>query len=264
MWLVPKISVLFITYNRLITLRPTFEAFLANTDYPRDRLELICCDDGSPREVQAELRAMPFDVHCLPTKRRGLGANTNQGLHAATGDYILQLQDDWVCEGPADYLMRAIDSLASEAELGMLILFEHPSVLPVRRTVATRYGALRIYDNCVDRQVAVVGQHAYTDQPHIKRRMFHEQLGPYREGVPMWEMELEFSRRVNAQSSIFIGDLVGLNAFRNIGEAHSYNWPWKKRVQKALDGTATGRVILNSAKAVYRTARSLTQRKNGR
>jgi hypothetical protein len=35
----------------MVTLRPTFEAFLANTDYQRDRLEQICYDDYSPPAV---------------------------------------------------------------------------------------------------------------------------------------------------------------------------------------------------------------------
>ena len=41
----PKISVTFVTYRRVATLRTTLESFLAVTDFPRDRLELIVCDD---------------------------------------------------------------------------------------------------------------------------------------------------------------------------------------------------------------------------
>src|SRR5262249_49763442 len=129
----PRISVLFITYNRLVTLRPTLESFLANTDYLRDRLELIVCHDCSPAPVQQELRRMPFDVHCLGAKRAGLGANVNQGLRTASGDLILQMQDDWECLGPPDYLHRAAAALKAVADAGMVILNQHPMPLTVRR-----------------------------------------------------------------------------------------------------------------------------------
>ncbi len=234
--MLPKVSVLIVTYNRMVTLQPTFESFFANTEYPRERLELICCDDSSPPDVQSALRAMPFDVYCLATKQRGLGANVNQGLRAATGDLILQLQDDWVCRGPADYLLRAVAALEAASEVGMLIMNRHPNPLPVRDLRPFDHGVLRIFDNRPEVRVEMVGQHAYTDWPHLKRRSFHDHLGPYAEGVPMWDMELDFSSRANSQTNTFIADIEGLDVFEHIGEAHSYNWPWKKRVASFVSG----------------------------
>ena len=80
----PKISAVFVTYNRLETLRPTFDTFLATTDYPRDRLELVVADDSSRPEVQAEIRKMPFDVLALSERNNGIGANVNNGIRAAS------------------------------------------------------------------------------------------------------------------------------------------------------------------------------------
>lgn len=230
----PAISVLFITYNRLVTLKPTLEAFLARTDYPRDRLELIVCDDCSPPAVQEELRLMPFDVHCLAAKRGGLGANANQGLKAASGDLILQMQDDWECLGPPGYLQHAASALESAPDVGMVILNQHPMPLPVRRRQAFDGGALRIYDNKPHVRVNMVAEHAYTDWPHLKRRAFHDTLGLYQEGTPMWEAELEFSRRVNAQTNSFIADVEGMNVFAHIGAEHSYNVSSKKLLAKKI------------------------------
>lgn len=214
----------------MVTLRPTFESFFANTDYPRERLELICCDDCSPPNVQAELKAMPFDIHCFSTKRRGLGANVNQGLKVASGDLILQLQDDWECQGPRDYLRRAAIALGEVHEVGMVILKRYPNPLPIREFRQFKRGRLRIFDNRPQVLIERVGEHAYTDWPHLKRRSFHDLLGLYAEDVPMWRMELDFSRRANAQTATFIADLEKLDVFRHIGEEYSYNMPWKKRI----------------------------------
>lgn len=251
----PKISVLFITYNRMVTLRPTFQSFIANTEYPRDRLELICCDDCSPKEVQAELLAMPFDIHCLAKKRKGLGANVNQGLRAASGDLILQLQDDWGCQGPADYLRRAVAAIDTVPDVGMVILKRHPNPLPVREFRAFNQSRLRIFDNRPNVQITTVGEHAYTDWPHLKRRSLHDRLGLYAEGVPMWEMELDFSRRFNAQADVFVADIEGLDAFEHIGEAYSYNWPWKKRVIHIADKFWASRALMNGSRSFLKRIR---------
>lgn len=250
--LMPRVSVLFITFNRIVTLRPTLSSFLASTDYPRDRLELICCDDCSPAFVQAELEAMPFDVHCLSKKRRGLGANVNQGLRAASGELILQIQDDWECRGPADYLRRAVASLQAAPEVGMVILNRHPNPLPVRGFHTFEHGMLRVFDNRPSVAISRVGEHAYTDWPHLKHRSFHEKLGLYAEGIPMWEMELEFSRRANAQTETFIADIEGMDVFEHIGEAYSYNRPWKKRVIRWVSGMPVAGPFLYRIRKYFR------------
>src|SRR5882724_7457369 len=94
----PLVSVLFITYKRVHLLRRTLEAFLANTSYPN--LELVVTDDASSSTMQEEISKLPFHRHILGKKRRGMGANSNEGLRRCTGDYILFLQDDWECMGP--------------------------------------------------------------------------------------------------------------------------------------------------------------------
>src|SRR5262249_61884577 len=105
-------------------------------------------------------------------------------------------------------------------------------------------------------RVDLVGQHAYTDWPHLKRRAFHDLIGPYQEGTRMWESELDFSRRVNAQTTTLIGDIDNLDAFRHIGQAHSYNWSWHKWVAAALEHLPAGRAVLSG----LMTARKLVCR----
>lgn len=191
----PKISVVFITYNRMITLRPALESILAQTDYPRERLELIVADDCSSDDVQQEIRALPFDIFALGTKRGGLGANTNRGLRAATGDFILHLQDDCVCMGPPNYLRRAVSAIKRIPEVGLLILWDRDlTQFMVRDSILTPDDSILIYDNDPTREIRTSADHCYSDLPHLKSRAFIEALGPYKEVPQMWKTELDFCR----------------------------------------------------------------------
>ena len=179
----------------------------------------------------------------------------NQGLQAASGDLILQLQDDWDCQGPSDYLRRAVAAIDTVPEVGMVILKRHPNPLPVKQFIACNQERLRIFDNRPKVEIVTVGEHAYTDWPHLKRRSLHHRLGHYAEGVPMWEMELDFSRRFNAQIDVFVADIEGLDAFEHIGEAYSYNWPWKKRVTHIASKFWASRALMNGSRSLSRRIR---------
>lgn len=255
----PMVSVVFVTFNRLVTLRPTLESFLSATDYPRDRLELIVADDASPADVQAQLRAMPFDVFRLSSRRGGMGANTNRGLAAATGDFVLQLQDDWECCGPRDYLHKAIEAMEAAPDCGMVLLRPSPNSPPLLRSIDLPTAQLRLYANRPEAPPGSVNDHAYSDWPHLKRREFIKAVGPYREDCPMWDTELDYSRRVNAQVRWFVADLPQVDAFRHIGEAYTYNWPWKKRVERIVRKVPGGAAFMGFYRVVFR--RPLSKRR---
>jgi GT2 family glycosyltransferase len=104
----------------LIFLIRTYESFLANTDYPREKLELILCDDGSPFEIQEDMKKLKFDKYLFAKKNDGMAKNVNKGILAANGEYILQLQDDWFCKGPSDYLKLGVRALKENPELGLI------------------------------------------------------------------------------------------------------------------------------------------------
>lgn len=44
--------------------------------------------------MQQEMKKLDFDKFLLSRKNEGMGKNTNKGLIAVTGDYIVQLHDD--------------------------------------------------------------------------------------------------------------------------------------------------------------------------
>ena len=240
----PKVSVVVITYNRLITLRPTIASFLRHTDYPRELLELILTDDGSPEAVQSELRRLPFDKFCLSKKRSGLGANTNRGLEAATADFILHLQDDWECCGPSDYLRKAVSILQARPDIGLLTLHRHDS-LPTPTEVAEVEGeTLRIFSGIADASEAASGRYAYSDRPHLKTRAFMGGMGRYNEKLNVAFTEVDFCRRFAGQDRVALADLNGKAFFLNIGEEHSYNWPWKKRVESWITRLPGGEMAM--------------------
>jgi hypothetical protein len=135
-------------------------------------------------------------------------------------------------------------------DLGMLILNQHPAKLPVRSLRLVESDTIRVYDNNPHRPVRMVGEHAYTDWPHIKRRSFVDEIGPYKEGVKMWETELDFSRRVNVQTRYFVADIAGTNVFEHIGADLSFNTgPWKTRMAKRIKKLPLGNALLEWCRA---------------
>ena len=243
----PKVSVVFVTYNRLQTLRPTLDAFVRLTDYPRDRLELIVTDDGSPEPVQRAIRTMPFSVYSFAGEGGDLGANQNRGIAAARGDYVLHLQDDQICHGPRDYLRRAVSILQSAPNIGMLLLFHHTGTPAIREIQKIAENEVTIYANEPTRRINVVGEHAYSDRAHLKRRSFIQMIGPYKERVSMWECELDYSQRVNAQITFFVAEVYGLNVFEHVGTEFSFNTGnLKTRIGRQLDKMPFGRALVRS------------------
>lgn len=219
----PLVSVLFITFDRIETLEPTVHSFISNTDYPRERLQLVVADDASRDEVQERIRDLPFDTFVLSQRNGGIGRNTNLGLAACAGSYVLQLQDDWLCEGPQDYLKRAVRSLDAIEDVGLLLLKQHPGQLPVREDLASAGDTVRIFDHALERTIRFVGENAYSDWPHLKKRTFIDTAGPYAEHLRMSDTELDYARKVNAQTRYYVAQIMGLDVFRHIGGDLSHN-----------------------------------------
>jgi GT2 family glycosyltransferase len=219
----PKISIVIVSYERLSTLQITLASLLNETDYPRDRLEVIVADDGSGQQVLDAIKKLSVDKIVIGGPRSGLGANVNRGIAAASHDFILQIQDDWECVGPPDYLRQALNIFNLRPEVGMVLMNAHPKDLPTKSNHRIDDYTVKVHVNRPKRLITMVGKHAYTDWPHLKTKAFIEEIGPYKEKVPMWETELDYSRRVNSQSSWFIAEVTGAAAFRHIGENLSFN-----------------------------------------
>jgi glycosyltransferase involved in cell wall biosynthesis len=220
----PLITVLIITYRRPEHLRHTVEKLLETTTYPRECLQLTICDDASPPDVQAAIKSLPADTFLLGNKNRGMGHNTNKGLLAADGDFILHLQDDWQCDGPGDFLEVCLELFDERPDVYFVRLrsaHEGPHEVHVMRSGRVAH----IYEGG---SIAADGGYVYTDNPHLKRRAFHERLGLYIEGKSMPRTELEFCRRFDKQQECKIAWIEGYSVFVHTGADCSFN-PLQRR-----------------------------------
>lgn len=214
----PLVSVIFITYNRLEQLKNTLYTFISKCNYPN--LELIICDDGSFSNIQEEIRKMKFDVFLLADKNQGLGRNTNKGLEAANGEFILQLQDDWDFIGNPSFIESSISYMQNNPEVGIIRYYKGGETFAVN-TNKLNYIAIG----------HKTGINGYSDTPHLKKRQVHEKLGYYLEDVTMIKMELDFLERWN-KNSIFKSVLYEMDdLFIHTGAEHSFN-PFQLRQQR--------------------------------
>jgi hypothetical protein len=229
----PLVSVLFITYKRCEMLERTLRSFRENTNYPN--LQLVIADDGSGPEIQARIRELPADVFALMPKNRGLGANNNHGIRSCAGKYILMIQDDWLCRGPADYLSNAIAVLEANPQIG-IINFAGAPHLPdhAQRLQGSNEPC---YVTPVPFQGSSKEEFLYSDQPHIQTREALDYIGPYKEDRDMEECEIDYNRRWKDQTRFGTAVFPSyyMRVFTNEGEAHSFRTTrFRYKVQGAL------------------------------
>lgn len=213
----PLVSVLFLTYERVHLLRRTLESFVRNTDYPH--LELVVSDDGSSTAVQEDIRDMPFDKVVLAPRNRGSGSNYNAGQRACSGEYLLFLQDDWECQGPAGYLRDAVKALQAHPKIGLVRFYGLDTGVNAVRPIDED-----LFEIQKPERVTSANRHVYSDTPHLKSRALIEAVGEYREGVPTEQCELEYQDRFLQQDrfcAAFLPQYMN-RVFVHIGEAESF------------------------------------------
>lgn len=223
----PLISVLFITYKRIELLKQTYESFLANTDYPREKLELILCDDGSPSSVQEEMKKLKFDKYLFSKKNEGMAANVNKGILAATGEFILQLQDDWLCKGPKDYLKLSIKALEDNLEMGLIRYRLGISYLYSIKSFNNNQNEIGILSRDQKDKILSVNHRKdtflYSDNPHLKRKEIHNKLGLFKSFNNMAKTEIDFCLRFNNSNLFSVGYIIGYEeVFAHIGGTESF------------------------------------------
>lgn len=95
----PSISVILPTYNRCEVVRQTLLQ-LAAQDYPPDLVEILVCDNSSdptPAMVLEVAASARVAVRLVSSNERLPAVKRNQGLHLATGDLVIFMNDDvWV------------------------------------------------------------------------------------------------------------------------------------------------------------------------
>lgn len=212
----PLVSVVFITWKRFDLLKPTVESFLRNTDYPN--LELVISDDGSGPEIQAQIRTLPAHKFSLPEKHGGLGANNNNGLRLCTGNYILMIQDDWLCHGPSDYLKNAVAVMETNPQVGILNFAgaPHPADrnMPLKGSTEPCFVTPKPYED------GRFEYFLYCDQPHLRSRAALDYVGLYAEKRDMEQCEIDYNHRWKTQTKFLTAVFPAyyMRVFSNEGE----------------------------------------------
>jgi GT2 family glycosyltransferase len=173
----PRVTLAILAYNRRDALRDTLHRMLEELDYPADRLEPIVVDNAST-DGTVEMLAAEFPQARVMRSERNLGAPAwNRAFAAATGDWVLILDDDCHLEPPD--LARAV--AAAEANDADLVSFR------VRSGVEPGYRFDEAY---------ATGLLSYWGCAALLSRRAVEVVGGYDPNIFIWGNELELTMRL--------------------------------------------------------------------
>ncbi|MGR4973774.1 glycosyltransferase [Pseudomonas sp. LARHCG127] len=117
---VPKVSVVVLTYNNLELTKACLDSLLTQSQYPN--LEIIVVDNHSSDQTPAFLTAWadghPDRIVILNQDNKGFAAGNNLGLAAASGDYLVILNNDTVVT--AGWIKGLIRHLQDHKEIGII------------------------------------------------------------------------------------------------------------------------------------------------
>ena len=216
------LSIVIVTYNRSELLAEVVSA-LRDAGVPLGySYEIVVADDCSTGEHRRRIDNMREVRIVRARHNQGWGANANSGCANARAEYVLQLQDDWRFVCNADRLADAFEFLRRNSDIGIVQLTRVGTDLPVERRTFGRE-SFRVFRNDRCPWARACGVRPYSDQPHLKRRKFVEEIGGYLEGVPMTQCESEFKRRVANQSRWKVAMMEGEPCFIHLGEGVSFN-----------------------------------------
>lgn len=223
------LSFLFISYARTDLLQIAIESLrsqlnlgtLSGLNY-----EFVVSDDRSPEPWASVLRSLRVDRLVVLPKNQGMGSNTNQGVWACRGKYIVQIQDDWRFVATPVVFERAVQVLESDKEVGLVLYVEPDNPLPFQARRLEDGTEYWVFENDHFQGFRTGSARPYSDRPHLKRMDFCVEMGPYRERCPMHWVELEFQRRVANQSRWKVAWLPSVHSptvFEHMGAGRSFN-----------------------------------------
>lgn len=221
----PVVSVVVVHYDRVDLLDRSLAGLARALD--GEDVEVIVADDATPEPGASALADVVAGHQARLVRgdqRAGLGANANRGLAAATGQYVLHVQDDHVPSvDNAAFLRAGIAALEAVPDLG-IVRYEVPYTLAVDRRVAVGDRTVEVFAP----GLRVQGRRRfdlYSDWPHLKPRALVERLGLYLEGASMGATELEYAFRLR-RHGVGVGVVEGLAmAFEHVGAERSHQVP---------------------------------------
>lgn len=119
MAMVPKVSIIVLTYNNLKLNKLCIDSILDKTAYPNYELIIVdnCSTDGTREWLQEIEDTDPKLKVILNSDNKGFAAGNNVGIQAASGDYIVLLNNDTIVT--RGWLTAMSKHLENDAELGM-------------------------------------------------------------------------------------------------------------------------------------------------
>lgn len=241
------ISIVFITYNRADLLKKALENLLPAIKASGLSYEVIVADDcsSSPHsEIINDLK----DVLVVRTqKNSGIGANTNNGLKFSTGKMILQVQDDWLFLGSSDDIYSAYKFLLDNPMIGIVQLTSVPCDVGGRQYHWNQKNFIVFRNDRLPWQRACSNR-PYSDQPHLKRREFVNEIGPYRENCSMGVCENDYKRRVAQQTKWRVSQITPALHWEHLGEKSSFNTSGpRNKLVRLLIANPLGRYYIEPA-----------------
>ncbi|MHB1543535.1 MAG: glycosyltransferase [Gammaproteobacteria bacterium] len=231
------LSFLFIHYARSDLLQiavTSLRKAIQETNLEAANCEFVIADDHSPEPHASHIRQLSVDKLVESKRNKGMGHNTNQGIAACVGKYIVQVQDDWRFMGTPSIFGQAVRVFESDPEIGLLLLIQPSSgqSLGFEQRLLSDGTAYFVFQNDAIPAYRKGSSRPYSDRPHIKRKLFCDEVGPYLEKASMPWVELEFQRRVANQSRWKVGHLPSESCiFEHLGENRSFN-PIYKRARR--------------------------------
>jgi GT2 family glycosyltransferase len=172
----PTVTIVFLVHDRREELRESLRRMLHESDYPRDRVDVVVVDNASRDGAAEMLRAEFPDVELIRREVNTGVSAWNDGFAVARGDYVLVLDDD--CYLPRDGLRRAVAAAQ-----------EHGADL-VSFAVSSAGDA----DWRFDREYRT-GLLSFWGCAALMRREVLERLGGYDPEIFVWANELELMIR---------------------------------------------------------------------
>lgn len=214
----PAVSVIVPHYSDLVRLDICLRALEAQT-YPRDRVEIIVADNGSPEGEAAVSAAIAGRARLVTVVEKGAGPARNGGAAAATGEVLAFTDSDCVPE-PL-WLAEGVAALARADVVGgrMRVLVEDERAL----TGAEAFERVFAFDN--ETYVRRKG-FSVTANLFCRSRDFRT-VGGFRNGL---SEDLEWCRRACGQ-----GLRLDYAAAAVVGHPARRTWPELKRKWSRLN-----------------------------
>ncbi len=120
-----KLSIVILSCQRLKLLKRTCKSLFAHIDQHESDVELECIivDNGSGKALRRYVDSLDrFDQKIYNRENQGIDGGLNQGFAVATGEFVFQLEDDWICNVDKPFFGTIIEALREFDDIGLVRL----------------------------------------------------------------------------------------------------------------------------------------------